>query len=86
MEENTKLFGDKTIMLILLAIIGSVIIERILSFIEYSDTVNYKLYFRNKIVYTGISYQDLVEDRIDKHERDGKRFTEYDYDHPKPRE
>lgn len=49
------------------------------------DTVNYTLWYRNKLVYHGICYADRIEARLNEHELRGIQFDEYDYDHFKPR-
>ena len=50
------------------------------------DTVNYVLFYKNRVVYHGVCYEDRLEARLDEHERRGLIFDEYDFDHAKPRQ
>ncbi|WPU99066.1 hypothetical protein SNE26_23930 [Mucilaginibacter sp. cycad4] len=50
------------------------------------DTVNYTLWYRNRLVYHGICYADRMKARLNEHELRGIIYDEYDYDHAKPRE
>ena len=52
---------------------------------EEYDTINYTLWYRNKLVYHGICYDDRLEARLNEHELRGIVFDEYDYDYAKPR-
>jgi hypothetical protein len=50
-----------------------------------NDTINYTLWYRNKLVYHGICYADRLDARLNEHELRGILFDEYDYDYAKPR-
>jgi|SRR5579863_1397986 len=50
-----------------------------------SDTVNYILWHKKRIVYHGICYADRVDARLNEHVSNGFVFDEYDYDRAKPR-
>lgn len=50
-----------------------------------NDTLNYTLWYRNKLVYHGICYADRLESRLNEHELRGIIYDEYDHDRAKPR-
>lgn len=51
-----------------------------------NDTVNYELQDKKgNTIYHGIAFEDRLEKRMSEHKRDGKEFTDYDYDGPRPR-
>jgi hypothetical protein len=51
-----------------------------------NDTVNYKCYdTSNKVVYTGVAFEDRVEKRMDEHRMSGKVFCRTTSDIAKPR-
>jgi hypothetical protein len=50
-----------------------------------NDTLNYTLWYRNKLVYHGICYADRLDARLNEHELRGIIFDEHDYDYAKPR-
>jgi len=50
------------------------------------DTINYSLWYKNRLVYHGICYVDRIETRLNEHEFNGLIFDQYDHDHAKPRE
>ena len=52
---------------------------------EESDTLNYTLWYRNKLVYHGICYADRLEARLNEHELRGIVFDEYEHGSAKPR-
>jgi hypothetical protein len=60
-------------------------VKELVSPSEQSDTVNYQLFWKGRIVYEGIAYADRIMARIGEHERSDKVFDEYDFDYSKPR-
>ena len=52
---------------------------------EPKDTRNYSLLHRGKIVYEGISYDDVLDIRINRHRREGKVFDSCRYSQLKKR-
>ncbi len=52
---------------------------------EEEDTVNYALYWKRKLVYHGIVYEDRLDARLYEHEYNGKIFDHCVFDHPRTR-
>jgi hypothetical protein len=52
---------------------------------ENEDSVNYHLYNKGKLVYTGITFADRLQKRLYEHKRDGKVFDSYTYSKVKKR-
>ena len=49
------------------------------------DTVNYKLYYKKRLVYHGVTFEDRLDARLCEHEASGKVFDDCVYDDAKPR-
>jgi hypothetical protein len=54
-------------------------------FSSESDTVNYILKYRGRVVYHGICYEDRLDARLNEHRRNGIRYDECVYSEAKPR-
>jgi hypothetical protein len=54
-------------------------------FNSYNDTLNYTLWYKNKLVYHGVCYADRMKARLDEHALRGIVYDEFDHDRPKSR-
>ncbi|OOQ62199.1 hypothetical protein [Mucilaginibacter pedocola] len=61
------------------------VIKAIGSLNEPDNTVNYKLYYKRKLVYHGITFEYRLDERLCEHERNGLKFDYCEYDDAKQR-